>query len=358
MFVFRILRVKSTKKYSLIKNLYVMKKAVIGIDVSFKDFHVCFLTRDDDNRCRVLASRTFENSEAGVEAMLKWVEKHNKSLLETSYVMEATGCYYENLAYHLHEKGEKVSVVLANKMKNYFKSLNIKTKTDKVDARVIAQYGAERALELWAPLSEDFKSLRDMCREILAQKKEMTRAKNQLHAIKFSHKKAEVVKEVKLEQIELYERSIQLLRQEVKALVGEDENLKAKIDKLLTIPGIGFETAIILVCETNGFRLFKNIRQVVSYAGLDVSHRESGNYRGRSKISKKGNSRIRQALFMPALSATMNNPSIKNLHERICEKNPKIKKKGTVASMRKLLVFAYVIWKKDEQYDRGYQWSA
>jgi len=290
--------------------------------------------------------------------MLKWVEKHNKLGLPVSYVMEATGCYYENLAYHLYEKGENVFVVLANRMKNYFRSFNIKTKTDKVDAKVIAKYGIERAIEPWEPMSVEYKSIRDLGRELLSLKKDMNRARNQLHAIKYSHKKAEMVKELKMEQIILYEKSIKLIKKEIKALVDADDDLKLKIDKLQTIPCIGFETAILIVSETNGFKLFKNIRQLVSYAGLDVSHNESGNHIGKSKISKRGNSRIRRVLFMPALSATVHNPSIKNLHERICERNPNIKRKGVVASMRKLLIFAYVVWKKDEAFQANYKWVA
>lgn len=333
-----------------------MKKAVIGIDVSFKTIHVCFLIRDNDNRLKVVASRTFQNSEEGADQMCTWVIKHNKYKLDVCYIMEATGCYYENLAYHLYEKGETVCVVLANKMKNYFKSLNIKTKTDKLDAKIIAQYGAERAVEPWAPVSEELKTIRDICREILSHKKELNRSQNQLHAISYSHMKAQMVKKIKQEQIEFYKRSIELLREELKTLVKKDEVLKSKVDKLLSIPGIGFETAIILVSETNGFKLFRNIRQVVSYAGLDVTHKESGNFKGGSKISKKGNSRIRHALYMPALSATLSNPAIKKLYERVIERNPNIKKKGVIASMRKLLVLCYVVWKKDEEFDINYTW--
>lgn len=335
-----------------------MGKAVIGIDVSFKEFHTCFLVVGDDGCHKVVASKKFNNSEAGASEMLKWVKKHNKFSLSPSYVMEATGCYYENLAYHLYEKGEIVCVVLANKMKNYFRSFNIKTKTDKVDAKVIAQYGAERAIEPWKPMSDDYKSIRDLGRELLSLKKDMNRAKNQLHAIKYSHKKAEVVKKLKKDQIKLYEKNIKFINEELKKIVKADKNLEAKIKQLQTIPCIGFETAILIVSETNGFTLFKNIRQLVSYAGLDVSHNESGNYRGRTKISKKGNSRIRRVLFMPALSATVNNPAIKKLHERICERNPTIKRKGVVASMRKLLIFAYVVWKKDEEFSINHQWAA
>lgn len=334
-----------------------MEKAVVGIDVSSKDFHACFALKQDEGKEKIVATRKFKNSENGATEMIKWVEKRNKLQLEVTYVMEATGCYYENLAYYLYEEGQKVSVVLANKMKNYFKSLNIKTKTDKVDAKVIARYGIERNVKQWEPISENYKSIRDLCREILTQKKERQRAKNQLHAIQYSHKKAEVIKKLKRDQISQCEDAIETLKKEVKSLVDSDAKLKARIDKLETIPGIAFETAVLLIAETNGFRIFNSIRQVVSYAGLDVTHNESGGFKGKSRISKKGNNRIRQILYMPALSAASANKPIKDLYERVCEKNPTIKKKGVVASMRKLLVLCYVIWKKDTVYDANYKWT-
>lgn len=335
-----------------------MRKAIVGIDVSSREFHVCFVLKQDEGKDKIVATRTFKNSEYGAAEMLKWLEKRNKQQLPITFIMEATGCYYENLAYFLYENEQKVGVVLANKMKNYFKSLNIKTKTDKVDARVIARFGIERDVEQWEPLSANFKSIRDLCREILAQKKELQRAKNQRHAIQYSHKKAQLIKDLKDQQILQCEEAIGILREEVKLLVDNDPALKSKIEKLETIPGVGFETAVLLMAETNGFKMFNSIRQVVSYAGLDVSHNESGNFKGKSKISKKGNNRIRKILYMPALSATKSNKPIKSLYQRICEKNPNIKKKGVVASMRKLLVLSYVVWKKDTTFDKNYKWAA
>jgi transposase len=94
---------------------------------------------------------------------------------------------------------------------------------------------------------------------------------------------------------------------------------------------------------------------VVSYAGLDVAVKESGKFKGRAKISKKGNARIRQCLFMPALSTTNYNRNIKALYERIVAKNPDIKRKGVVAAMRKLLILIFVLWRKNESCDPDYQ---
>jgi len=117
-------------------------------------------------------------------------------------------------------------------------------------------------------------------------------------------------------------------------------------------------TIVTVLCETNGFTQFNNIRQVVSYAGLDIAERQSGLFKGKTRISKKGNKRIRECLYMPALSASNYNEPIKALYERVVERNPTIKRKGVVAGMRKLLILIFVLWKKNEAYTTEYQWKA
>ena len=332
-------------------------KTVLGIDISMNDFHVYLMVKYGENKRKVKGTKRFKNVEKGFEEFINWIEERVSIETNLSFVMEATGTYYENLAYFLYSKGYSVSVVLANKLKNYAKSLNVKTKTDKVDSKIIAQYGIERNQESWKPMSESYKNLRDLCREILSLKKELNRSKNQLHAMKYSYGVSERLLQHKLEQIGFYEMSIVEIEKEIKQIVYKDSELAIKVKRLETIPGLRFYTAIMLVCETNGFELFKNIRQVVSYAGLDVGLKESGTIKGKSRITKKGNSRIRQVLYMPALSAIQSNEPIKRLHERICEKNPDVKRKGVVAGMRKLLILSYTLWKKEENYDCSYSWN-
>ena len=91
---------------------------------------------------------------------------------------------------------------------------------------------------------------------------------------------------------------------------------------------------------------------------MDIAERQSGLFKGKTRISKKGNSRIRECLFMPALSATNYNEHIKALYQRVIERNPTIKRKGVVAGMRKLLILIFVLWKKNEAYNAEYQWDA
>jgi transposase len=101
--------------------------------------------------------------------------------------MEATGSYYENPAYFLYENRLKVSVVLANKIKYYAKSQNLKTKTDKVDSCLIADFGLSQKPALWHPLSCDYKQLRDLCRERISLKQARSRAKRQPDAMRNAH---------------------------------------------------------------------------------------------------------------------------------------------------------------------------
>ncbi|HKK26127.1 MAG TPA: IS110 family transposase [Gracilimonas sp.] len=333
------------------------QKFVMGIDISMDDFHVCAKVKKSTGEVKIKGTRSFANTEKGFRAFYTWSKKRVGVEDELYFVMEATGVYYENLAYFLYAQGEYTAVVLANKAKNFAKSLNIKTKTDKVDSKIIAELGLERKLERWEPMSSHYKEVRDLCRELLSLKKEMTRAKSQLHAMEHSYRKSSRVIKLKNEQIDFYENAIDEIHEELKRLVADDLELKEKLEKVQTIPGIGFETSIILASETNGFRLFKNIRQVVSYAGLDVAFNESGIFKGKTRITKKGNSRIRQALYMPSLSALRDNEPIKMLYERVCERNPEVKKKGVVAAMRKLLILTFVLWKKNEAYDKNYVWG-
>jgi transposase len=329
---------------------------VVGIDISKDDFHVCAKEKTADGNVKVKGSRSFKNNTNGFAELALWVSKREKAGSLVRYIMEATGSYYEDLAYYLYEAGNKVSVVLANKIKHFAKSLNVKTKTDKVDSAIIAEIGVERELQQWKPMSPKYKELRDLCREMLSLKKEKSRAMCQLHAMNHSHDKTPSVVKIKKIQIDFYKDTILEIEAEIERLVNADTDLKNRIDKIQKVKGLKLNTIIVVLCETNGFQMFESIRQVVSYAGFDVVMKESGNFKGKTKISKKGNSRIRQCLFMPAMSAIQHNAKIKDLYSRIVERNPDIKRKGVVAGMRKLLILIFVLWKKNEEYDPNYVW--
>jgi len=329
-------------------------KSCVGIDVSKDSFEVC-IKQLKDERGVIKATHSFQNEFSGFESLLNWTLRKVSNPI---FVMETTGVYHEDLTHFLYENGQKVSVVLANKMKHFAKSLNMKTKTDKADAQMIAQYGLERPLEWWKPMMPQMKNLRDLCRERLSLKKDLVRCKCQIHGLKHAHSTLDVVLQVKEQQIGFLESNIQIIENEIIRLTKEDKEFSLRVKNIETIKGLRLLTIVTVLCETNGFSQFNNIRQVVSYAGLDIAERQSGLFKGKTRISKKGNARIRECMYMPALSATSYNEPIKALYQRVVERNPTIKRKGVIAGMRKLLILIFVLWKKNEAYNAEYQWDA
>lgn len=329
-------------------------KSCVGIDVSKDSFEVC-IKQLKDERAVIKATRSFQNDYPGFEKFLSWTLSKVSNPI---FVMETTGVYHEDLTHFLYESDQKVSVVLANKMKHFAKSLNMKTKTDKADAQMIAQYGLERPLEWWKPMMPQMKNLRDLCRERLSLKKDLVRSKCQVHGLRHAHSTLDVVLKLKEQQIEFLEKNIQIIETEISRITEQDKEFSQRVKNIEAVKGLRLLTIVTVLCETNGFTQFNNIRQVVSYAGLDIAERQSGLFKGKTRISKKGNARIRECLYMPALSATTYNEPIKALYQRVVERNPTIKRKGVIAGMRKLLILIFVLWKKNEAYNAQYQWDA
>jgi len=282
--------------------------------------------------------------------LLKWVRKNKCLVQEIVFVMEATGIYYEPLAYHLSNLKLLVSVVLPNKVKHYGKSLNIKSKTDVIDARLIAQMGAERALGHWKPPAPVLKRLRDLTRLYTDLKAQRTIFENRLQAIQSGNEPLDFIIRSTRSIIQKMNTEIIKCEDQIRELISEDQWLSRKIDNVVTIKGVGLITAAIVIAETQGFRLISNIKQLTSYAGYDVIERESGtSIKGRTRISKKGNSRIRAAMHFPALVASRHNTELKNTYQRI-NANKASKMVGATALQRKLLVLIYTLWKNDTTY--------
>ena len=128
-----------------------------------------------------------DNSTRGFNQLLKWARRQTNVNPPVAFVMEATGIYYESLAYHLHTLGQRVSVLLPNKVKHFGKSLNLKCKTDRVDARLSAQLGTERQLPAWQPPAPVFKALRELTRHCTDLKQTRTVLLNRLNALLSAH---------------------------------------------------------------------------------------------------------------------------------------------------------------------------
>lgn len=327
-----------------------------GIDISKKDFYATFSILKENFEVAHIASEKFENTEEGIKLYYQWIDEHRLPELPLHFTMEATGVYYEQLAYFLiEEAGEKsVHVLLPSRAKYFIQSLNVKTKTDKVDARLLGEMGLKMQLKNWQKGSKKYKELRTLTRERASLVDKKTMVKNELHAE--THKKYPLKTAVKRYKMHLdfIEKQIIEIENQIKALIEEDDFLREKIKKTTTIPGVGLITAVTIISETNGFMYFKNVKQLTSYAGYDVRIRESGQYRGKSRISKKGNRHIRKALYMPAITHKQYSEEAKIFYNRINEK----KSSGLIALtavQRKLLTLIYSLWKNDTEFIENYQ---
>ncbi len=329
-------------------------KQVLGIDVARKELVVCLASMQDDWTSELISHRTFANSEKGFEAMILWVKKLSTESIPVRYVMEATGVYHEALAYFLEEKGHAVSVVLPNKISSYFKSLDVKTVTDKTASDAIAQFGLERNLDNWRRPKEIFRDLKQLTRERDQTVDERTVAKNQLHAEEtqaYPNKKS--VTRIKA-RIKLLNKQVTEIKEEIAALVMKEKDVSKSVDRICSIPGVGLLTAATVLGETNGFELIRNKRQLTSYAGFDVQEKQSGtSVKGKPRISKKGNKHLRKAMHLPALSAIRHEERFKAIFVRLVSKHG-VKMKAAVAVQRKLLEMIYTVYKTNTLFDKDY----
>ena len=137
--------------------------------------------------------------------------------------------------------------------------------------------------------------------------------------------------------------------------IKNEDEIKAQIENITSIPGVGKLTAITVLAETNGFELIRNKRQLASYAGFDIKEKQSGtSIKGKSKISKKGNRHLRKAMHLPSLSAVKHDEKFKEVYIRLISKHG-IKMKALIAIQRKLLELTYVLFKNKTKYDNEYK---
>jgi transposase len=329
-------------------------KQSVGLDISKDTFVACFSQCQAGKSFRILSSKTFKCSTRAFEQFHHWVQKQRHASAPLQLLMEATGVYYEQLAYFLYAKGYRLTVLLPNKTAAFAKSLDYKSKTDAVDAQMLAQLSLERDLPQWIPLSNAMLTIKHLCRERAEIIDTQIVFKNRLHAKQHAYQPLKASFQRTDKVLVLLKKQIDAIDLALLDAIKQDDLLYQKVQNACSIPGVGFSTVANILAETNAFALFKSKAQLVSYAGYDVVKNQSGtSLNSPTKISKKGNHRIRKALHFPALVAVKANPKMKSLFMRVFDKS-KIKMKAYVAVQRKLLVLIFATFKNNQPYDPNY----
>ena len=309
-----------------------------GIDIS----HLVFDVTDSEGNYY-----QFKNNPSGFKKFVKLIE------IDSHCVMEATGYYHYQLAYYLLESGVKVSVENPLAVKRFIQMKLSKIKTDKSDSKLICEYAKQVELKLWKGNSKHQTECLQMTRLLAVYTKQSTMLKNKLHGESVLGNPSKAV-------VSSLKRSLKQVQKEIKTLEEKLMILVKKVHqdvltRLKSIPGIGNKTALMLVVLTDGFERFKSGSELCSYAGLTPVIRKSGSsVNARSRISKIGNQKLRNLLFMCSFNACKYNKACRAIYERLVAKG-KSKKLALIAVCNKLLKQAFAIAKSGLVYDQTYR---
>lgn len=315
----------------------------VGIDIAKESFNVALYGLDKAGAERY-ENHTFANSPQGIQRFLQLLDKRQAAT--APLCMEATGRYWEAVAFALSQANLCVSVVNPARLHAYVKALGAQTKTDKADAQYIAHFCAKQAPAPWQPPTPERQELQALSRHLEDLQQERTRHTNRLKALPPSA---------------LVRKSLEELRKQVDAQITQVEAASKRLSTqsaefaapfrlLCTIPGVGDATAMRLLAEMPDVANFASVRQLTAYAGLNPAIRQSGKRTPKGALSKQGNGHLRTALFYPAMNAMKHNPLVSPLAARMRQKG-KAPKQCIAAAMRKLLHIIFGVLKSGKPFN-------
>lgn len=314
-----------------------------GIDVSHKTLALC-LSKDG----KLGKAREFANTAQGHQALLKVLREANVERI----CLEATGTYHLDLCLVLDSAGLALMVLNPKAAKRFAEALLTRNKTDGVDAGVLAQYAERMPFTAWQRPADEAVTLRAVARQLAALRKTRTSERNRLHAMRQSALTPAVVIESVEQSIAQCDTQIDALRAWARAHIQDHRALHGAFELLISATGIGEASAIELLGELLVLPEDMAAKQWVAMAGLDPRQISSGtSVNKQPRLSKAGNRYLRQALYMPALSAARHDPHIRAFYLHLIEQRGLKKIQAVCAVMRKLLHGIHAMLKHQRPFD-------
>lgn len=315
-----------------------------GIDTGKESLDVVVRKKGKSLKCI-----TFKNTPSGHKTIVNYLRKQ-----EVTHVgIEATGYYHLDIALELDETTDcNVMIINPRASKNFAKAMMQNVKTDAIDAELLAQFVERMDFVKWVSPIEDIFAIRACGRRLVSLSKEKTRAKNQLHACRTTKRTPQCVIDDILLSIRQLESQIDNLITHALRLIKENEVLKSRYLRLISIKGVADKTAIKLIGEFGVLAADMSAKQWVAHASLYPRLFESGtSVKKRTGLGKTGNKYIREALYMAALSATRYEPNIQGFYQHMIEDNGLTKLQAICAVMRKMLLAMHGMIKEDKPFN-------
>lgn len=287
-------------------------------------------------------TKVFANTPSGFTQLDAWLQSYGVAHVHAG--MEATNVYWEALAQHLADAGHRVSVINPALIKAHAQSLGVRSKTDAVDARTIADFVREKAPAPWQPPSAAERRLRALVLRHQALVDMQVQEKNRYDTVR------EEVHDSVQTHLAWLAQELERLEQTIKQTLDDDDNLRGKRDLLDSIPGLGERTIATLIAYGVANSRFHQARQFVAFAGLSPQLHQSGSsVRGRPRLSKIGHAPLRRALYMLAMAALRTSWG-QRFRDRLAAagKAPKL---IIGAMMRKLAQVAFGVIKSGRPFD-------
>jgi transposase len=310
---------------------------ILGIDVAKAKLDVALRGSDGKVRRKVVA-----NAPEGFAELSAWLTRQGAQAVHAC--LEATGVYWEAAAEYLADAGHSVSVVNPAQIKAYGKARAVRTKTDKVDARLISEFCATQHPPRWQAPSAAVRDLRALVARREALIGMRTQESNRLAVAR------EALKPGISAHLAQLTAAIAEIERAIRDRINNDPKLRSQRDLLDTVPGLGSITIPVLLSFYADRRL-DNARQAAAFAGLNPRQRESGSsVHGKPTLSKVGHALLRKALYMPAMVSLHRTAWGRIFRDRLSAAGkPPMVILG--AMMRKLVHIAFGVLKSGRPFD-------
>jgi transposase len=315
-----------------------MTQNYLGLDISKANIHTYLILVGRQPKRKVVL-----NTAEGHGELVVWLSRQGVGSLHAC--LEATSTYGHGVARALHRAGYTVSICNPKAIHAYGESRMMRTKTDAVDARLIAEYCRDHGPKAWIPPSPEMEHLQTLVRRMQALEQMTTQEMNRLETAA-----AELEAEIQ-SHIEFLEQQQQALWEKILAHIEQYPDLKRDCALLDSIPGIGPESAARIIAEIGDWTLFKSARQLAAYVGITPQEKSSGtSVHGKTRLCKLGNARLRKALFFPALTLLRWNKTIQQWREQMLGRG-KTKKQVVGAVMHKVIRWVFGVLHSGKPFD-------